>query len=221
MKNNLKSLEIAAAGLRYILLFGILSALFLPIPSLFFKSVGLLFLILTLFCIYFFRDPERTVPKDLSYIVAPADGKVLEIVQEYSPQMREKVTVIKIFLSIFNVHVQRSPISGKIAQIDYKEGKFLDARNPKASEENENNSITIESENCKMVVKQIAGLLARRILCWVNVGQSVGVGERLGLIQFGSQVDLYLPKNMEILCGPGDRVTGGETVIALNKGIAR
>lgn len=217
MLKNPKILPIASAGLTYILILGITSAVLALVPYTSAKVISALFLILTLFCIYFFRDPERNIPKDPSFILSPADGKILEIVEENSPQLGEKVKVIKIFLSIFNVHVQRAPINGKIVKIDYKEGKFLDARHPKASDENENNSITIEGENCKMVVKQIAGLIARRILCWVKVGDAVEVGARLGLIQFGSQVDLYLPNDVEILCNKGEEVEGGLTVLALNK----
>jgi len=212
-----KILPIASAGLPYILILGIISAVLALIPNTTSKVIGLIFLILTLFCIFFFRDPERNIPQDPSFILSPADGKILEIVEEVAPQLGEKVKVIKIFLSIFNVHIQRAPFSGKVVKIEYKEGKFLDARHPKASDENENNSITIEGENCKMVVKQIAGMIARRILCWVKVGDRVERGTRLGIIQFGSQVDLFVPNDIEIICHKGEDVVGGQTILALNK----
>ena len=212
-----KILPIASAGLPYILILGIISAVLALIPNTTSKVIGLIFLILTLFCIFFFRDPERNIPQDPSFILSPADGKILEIVEEVAPQLGEKVKVIKIFLSIFNVHIQRAPFSGKVVKIDYKKGKFLDARHPKASDENENNSITIEGENCKMVVKQIAGMIARRILCWVKVGDRVERGTRLGIIQFGSQVDLFVPNDIEIICHKGEDVVGGQTILALNK----
>jgi len=147
----------------------------------------------------------------------PGDGRIIELAEEPHPYFGAKTQVIRIFLSIFDVHVQHSPISGTVTRTEYKEGKFLDARDPKAAHENESNSIYIENAHTKVVVKQIAGLVARRIACKVRRGDIVRVGQRLGLIRFGSQVDLYLPPEVEVCVALGDRVVSGVSVVAMNK----
>jgi phosphatidylserine decarboxylase len=183
------------------------------------RLAGALFFLLVLFCLYFFRDPERDPAQDPSFILAPGDGRVLEVAEEKNARLGGNAKVVRIFLSIFDVHVQRSPISGRISEIEYRKGKFYDARHPSACLENERNSILIEGDHLKAVVVQIAGFIARRIVCWVRQGEPVRIGGRLGLIRFGSQVDLFLPENVEICVKKGDRVAGGMTVVAISRGV--
>lgn len=176
-----------------------------------------MFLVGTIFCIFFFRDPERNPTQDPRFVISPGDGRVMEVTEETHLMTGGKVKVVRIFLSIFNVHVQHSPISGKVAKIEYQKGKFLDARNPRAAHENENNSILIENDSMKVIVKQIAGLIARRIVCHVRLGQDLRAGQKLGLIRFGSQVDVYLPTDLEVCVVPGDRVVSGVSLLAVKK----
>jgi phosphatidylserine decarboxylase len=177
---------------------------------------AVLFFIATGFCIYFFRDPERVVPTGERLILAPADGKILEIVEGKDAVSPDSVWIIRIFLSVFEPHLQRSPISGRVINVRYTKGKFLDARDPKAAFENEQNRIVIVSDSGKLAVAvtQIAGLIARRIVCWVGEGSRVKAGQRIGLIKFGSQVDVALPKSLKLSVKAGDHVIAGETVIA-------
>ncbi|MBI1979654.1 MAG: phosphatidylserine decarboxylase family protein, partial [Elusimicrobia bacterium] len=181
------------------------------------RFLGALFLILGFFCVFFFRDPEREISSDPSVVLSPGDGKILEVTEEPSPYWNGSAKVVKIFLSIFDVHVQRSPLAGDVLAIDYHKGKFLDARHPKASSENESNSVLIQNGKLQIAVKQIAGLIARRIVCWVRKGESVTAGQRIGLIRFGSQVDLFLPKNVELCVSPGEKVVGGVSILAIIK----
>ncbi len=142
----------------------------------------------------------------------------MEVVSEANPYFEGgRTQVVRIFLSVFNVHIQHSPIAGRVDKVEYFQGKFLDARDPKACLENESNTIFIDGGHMKVVVKQIAGLIARRIVCKVKVGQTLKTGERLGLIRFGSQVNLYLPMDVEVCVAKGDRVVSGVSVVALNK----
>jgi phosphatidylserine decarboxylase len=166
------------------------------------------------FCAYFFRDPHRVIPQGENLILSPADGKIMEIVEGKDPSSAEPVRVMRIFLSVFEPHIQRAPVRGKIQAIQYKKGRFLDARDPQACFENEQNRIEIQQGSGPIVVTQIAGLIARRILCWVKTGQEVQAGERIGLIRFGSQVDVVLPKSVTLKVKAGDFVTAGDTVIA-------
>jgi len=170
----------------------------------------------TAFCVYFFRDPARVVPQDSQLILCPADGKVMEVIEGQDSIASGSVWIIRIFLSVFDPHLQRSPVAGKVRAITYKTGKFLDARDPKAAFDNEQNRIEIaaDSGDFSLVVTQIAGLIARRIVCWVKEGQSVQAGERIGLIRFGSQVDVVLPKTATVKVKAGDVVTAGDTVLA-------
>jgi len=172
-----------------------------------------------LFCAYFFRDPHRVIPQNDRWILSPADGKVMEIVETADPSTTEPMQVIRIFLSVMDVHLQRSPINGRVTKIQYKEGKFLDARDPKAAFDNEQNRIVIDPAaqtglKGRVIVTQIAGLIARRIICNVKEESALQAGEKIGLIRFGSQVDMVLPKGVVWKVRPGDRVVGGETVIA-------
>ena len=170
---------------------------------------GLAFLFVT----SFFRDPERHIPNEPNVIVSPADGKITEIVTEKEPISGQSCTRITIFLSVFNVHVNRVPIEGVIEDIRYNPGKFLAAFNPKASMDNEQNVIMIKNGKTNIYVKQIAGLIARRIVCWPKKGDYYKSGQRYGLIRFGSRVDILLPENTKLSVFCGDRVSGGKSII--------
>ncbi len=213
-------MRIVREGWPFILGCLVAANLFLLGASLLKSSIGavfaLLFFLATGFCVYFFRDPARVVPRGENLLLAPADGKILEIVDGQDPISSGPVRILRIFLSVFEPHLQRSPIAGKVGAIRYKTGKFLDARDPKAPFENEQNRIEIVSDSGKtsLVVTQIAGLIARRIVCWVKEGQHVQAGERIGLIRFGSQVDVVMPKEAKLRVKAGDFVTAGDTVLA-------
>jgi phosphatidylserine decarboxylase len=161
-----------------------------------------------LFFAYFFRDPIRRVIRDDSRILSPADGTVLEISGAQGGR------VIRIFLSVFNVHLQRAPVSGTIRNVEYKPGKFLPAMKPEAHVENEQNIITLQSAKGNFEVRQIAGILARRVVSWVKAGQQVEQGQQIGFIKFGSQVDLTVPASAIIKVKTGDKVRGGLTILA-------
>jgi len=173
---------------------------------------GALFVALALFVFYFFRDPERQIPADPDAVVSPADGRVVEIVDELSNGISGKR--ISIFLSVFDVHVNRAPVAGQVREIKYSRGKFMAAWKGKASTHNEQNLISIATPAGEMHLKQIAGWVARRILCWTKVGNEVKLGERIGMIRFGSRVDVWLPAEAEILTRRGQHVAGGATQIA-------
>ena len=166
-----------------------------------------------LFVTWFFRDPERSTPKEPNIIVSPADGKITEIVTEKEPINGKICKRVTIFLSVFNVHINRVPIEGTIEDIRYNPGKFLAAFNPKASVDNEQNIILINNGKINVLVKQIAGLIARRIVCWRQKGDFCESGQRYGLIRFGSRVDILLPENTKLSIACGDRVSGGKSII--------
>jgi phosphatidylserine decarboxylase len=174
--------------------------------------LGGVLIFLGLFVMFFFRDPERTPPPDQDTIVSPADGRIMEVVDESrdaKPGRR-----ISVFLSIFDVHVNRSPVAGRITAIEYRTGKFYGAMRGRASAENEQNAFYVQSDRGEVVFKQIAGWVARRIVCWKSVGDSVIRGERVGMIRFGSRMDIWLPEGVEILVRPGQHVAGGTSVLA-------
>jgi phosphatidylserine decarboxylase len=171
-----------------------------------------LFIFILLFMAYFFRDPARQVPSDRDVIVAPADGRVTRV-QPLAPEHQDSATVVSIFLSPLDVHINRSPIVGKVTDVVYSPGKFLMATNEKASLVNEQNILTIEGEKVTVVCKQIAGILARRVVCWKKKGDNLELGERFGLIKFSSRTDVILPSNVTVTVSKGDRVCGGTTVI--------
>ena len=176
---------------------------------------GALLAVFTLFTAYFFRNPVRIPPPGEDLVLAPGDGRILEILTVQEPTfMAGPATRISIFLSVFNVHVQRAPISGQVAHRRYQPGKYLAAWNPKASEENEQASLGIVSGPHRVLVRQIAGLVARRVVTDPMEGDSVTRGDRIGLIRFGSRVDLFLPPGWEVTCRKGDRAVGGETILA-------
>jgi len=164
---------------------------------------------LAAFVAFFFRNPKRHIPPDPRVIVSPADGRVVKV------ERVGNVTKLSIFLSIFDVHVNRSPIAGRIEAIDYKRGKFKAAWNHAASVENERNVIMVAQGDLKLVFTQIAGLIARRIVCWKKVGDTVTKGELIGLIRFGSRVDVLFPAGAEATVQPGMRVRGGSSGIGI------
>ena len=172
---------------------------------------GVVFLVLAAFMAYFFRDPKRTPPDDPSLVVSPADGRVTRIVKMSDEP--DAPTLVSIFLSPLDVHINRAPIQGRITDVIYARGKFLMATNEMASLVNEQNSLTIEGEKITVVCKQIAGILARRIVCWKAKGDKLALGERFGMIKFSSRTDLLLPPNVQVIVAKGDRVRGGTTVI--------
>jgi len=173
---------------------------------------GLLLVLLAGFVVYFFRDPERLIPTDLEAIVSPADGRVIEVIEEgRNGQAGQRVSI---FLSVFDVHVNRVPWAGKIEKMEYRRGRFLAAMRAQASLENEQNVIEFATRRGPVVVKQVAGLIARRILCWKSPGDEVVTGERLGMIRFGSRVDIWLPAGADLLVRRGQHVAGGSTILA-------
>jgi len=172
-----------------------------------FWYVAGIFFLVALFMAFFFRDPKREPPSDPDIVVSPADGRVTRV------GAVESGTVVSIFLSPLDVHINRSPIPGKIVDVLYSPGKFLMATNEKASLVNEQNALTIQGEKITVVCKQIAGILARRIVCWKAEGDSLGLGERFGMIKFSSRTDVLLPANVRVTVKEGDRVRGGTTVI--------
>ena len=170
---------------------------------------------LTLFTLFFFRDPTPATPSGDDLVLAPGEGRVIQIIQVEGPAfLQGPCTRISIFLSVFNVHVQRAPVTGQVGYRDYIPGKYLAAWNPKASEENEQASIGIQSGPHRVLVRQIAGLVARRVVSDPVEGDPVTRGDRIGIIRFGSRVDLFIPPEWEVACREGDRVKVGATVVA-------
>lgn len=171
--------------------------------------------IFVIFCLFFFRDPERTIPPGDDLIVSSGDGSVVEIKEiTENSYLKSSATQVSIFLSVFDVHINRIPMSGKVGYFKYLPGKFIQAYKNKASEENEQTIIGIENRKTKIVIKQIAGIIARRIVCNIREGFSVNRGERFGMIKFGSRVDMIFPPNVEVLVHVGQKVKGGESIIA-------
>jgi phosphatidylserine decarboxylase len=181
---------------------------------------GMTCLFPTLLCTYFFRDPARAVPNNKDLILSPGDGvisKIEEVSYPLSAEDKEekKFTLVSIFLSVLNVHVNRIPISGIVKEMNYKKGKFVSAMSNRSSNENEKQVIVIEyQEGKEIIVEQIAGLIARRIVCNLKVSQSVKAGERFGIIRFGSRVNIFIPDGIEVKVSEGQTVVGGETIIA-------
>jgi len=176
------------------------------------RVLGALLIFLGLFVFYFFRDPQREIRSDPGAVVSPADGHVLEIVDE--PLDGVMGHRISIFLAIWDVHVQRAPVSGRIVSVVYKPGRFYAAMRSAASVENEQNIITVETPAGDLVFKQIAGAIARRVICWKRQGEIISRGERIGLIRFGSRVDVWLPMEAEVAVRLKQKVKGGESLLA-------
>ena len=176
-----------------------------------FWYVAAFLIVVALFMAFFFRDPKRVPPSDPDVVVSPADGRVTRVAP--MAQGADSSTVISIFLSPLDVHINRSPIPGKIVDVLYSPGKFLMATNEKASLVNEQNALTIQGDKITVVCKQIAGILARRVVCWKTKGDNLGLGERFGMIKFSSRTDVLLPANVKVTVQEGERVRGGTTVI--------
>ena len=214
LKNYLPPIN--TAGYPFIILFALL-ALILSLISDFLGWIGF---ILTLWCAYFFRDPERVIPEKKNILLSPADGKILFVGPSKSPENLSDnkpidLNKISIFMNVFNVHVNRIPVSGKVIWLKYVPGTFLNASLDKSSEDNERMIVKIEvSKGIFVYVVQIAGLIARRIKCDLTENESVAIGQRFGLIRFGSRVDIYFPKNFNILVNEGQTSISGETVLA-------
>ena len=177
--------------------------------------LSLLFLLLILFTLAFFRDPERTVPGDPNLVVAAADGKITEIIEiDETEVLKTRTRRIGIFLSIFDVHTNRAPIDGRVIYRQHREGLYLDARRSECSEKNEAMTWAFENPRVTIVVRQITGAIARRIVAWSEIGDELEKGKRFGMIRFGSRTEVYLPLTAEILVKTGAHVCGGSTIIA-------
>ncbi len=199
-----------SVGLTLLLAFSawILSSAILAFPA-------VLSLLVALFVLYFFRNPERTAPADSAAVIAPADGTVIVVERVPETPLGSPALKISIFMSVFNVHVNRVPFNGKVIDTSHQQGKFFDARDGRASCENERNGIILEiTGGVRIAFVQIAGLVARRIISYPHVGDLLVRGERYGLIRFGSRVDVYLPPDVEPLVKLGDKTVAGETVLA-------
>jgi len=178
-------------------------------------GLALLLTALTVFVGFFFRDPDRIPPNVEKAVVSPADGKVVEIVKQDDPNVGPNAQRISVFLSAFNVHVNRIPVSGVVTDVRYVPGKFLAAYDDKASLDNEQTYISVDTPHGPMAFKQIAGIVARRIVCRLEPGQRVTTGERFGLIRFGSRMDVIIPDGAKISAAIGDRVSAGETILGV------
>ncbi len=177
--------------------------------------LAFIFWVLFIIVAQFFRDPAREMPREEDAVVSPVDGRVIKIEETICPYTGEQTKLVSIFMNLFNVHSQKSPVSGRIEKIEYFPGKFLNASVEKASELNERNAVTVTTRaGDRVCFVQIAGLVARRILCYKLVGEEIARGERYGFIRFGSRVDLYLPMHAEICVTIGEKTTGVETVVA-------
>jgi len=213
VKKDRHNLFIVPEGLLFVIPSFILACL-----SFFFayRAMGFLLLIFSLFILWFFRNPERKVPEEAG-VVSPADGRVVEITQvTMTDLINGKFTKIGIFMNVFNVHVNRVPYAGKVKSIVYKKGRFFAANNDKATLLNEQNAIVIDiGQGQELLTVQIAGLIARRIVCWLEEGMAVSRGERMGLICFGSRLDVYFPKTFQLKVSIGDKVVAGETIIGV------
>jgi len=213
MKNY--GIPVASEGWPFIIPLAIVSALLFAFG---WKNTAYVSLALTLFVVFFFRDPERLVPQGKGLVISPADGRVIVIKDVYEPDyLKQDVKQVSIFLSVFNVHVNRAPVGGTVEAVKYNPGKFHVASADKASLDNEQTGMVIVNGKHKILVKQIAGLIARRIVCYAKPGDALLQGERYGLIRFGSRVDLFLPKDTELRIKLGDRIKGAQDIIGVLK----
>ena len=178
------------------------------------KVLAVIGLCITCFVAYFFRNPERLVPDDEHAVLAPADGKVIYLGPVREERLNAEMLKISIFMSVFNVHINRFPISGRVVDLYYARGKFYDVRDSRATFENEQMGMLVETDSgVKIKVVQVAGLIARRIVCYPHIGDRLVRGERYGLIRFGSRLDIYLPKSSDLRVSMGDTAVAGETVL--------
>jgi phosphatidylserine decarboxylase len=204
-----KSLRIAREGVPFIVPPALLALLLFIFG---YWPIAIFLALIALFMAFFFRDPKREPPREPNVVVAPADGRVTRIAKVQGPDSQSQ-TIVSIFLSPLDVHINRSPIAGLIRDVSYMPGKFLMATNERASLVNEQNSLTIEGETITVVCKQIAGILARRVVCWKKPGDRLALGERFGLIKFSSRTDLILPERVDVLVNERAKVRGGTTII--------
>lgn len=210
-----KMLKFAPDGYPFIVIFALVTILVYIFGK---PWIAVLPLAITIFIAFFFRDPERTIPEGKGIFVSPADGKVILIKDVYEKDyLHAESKEISIFMSLFDVHVNRAPYDGNVSLIKHSPGKFLVAYKDAASMENENTVILIEGKDEKILIRQVAGYLARRIVCRAKVGDVLKRGERYGMIKFGSRLDVYLPKNAGIKIKLGDKVKAGETIIGVYK----
>ena len=208
--------KIHAEGYKFLVIAGIITIVFYSFSN----FLGLIGLVLTIWVYYFFRDPERVIIDDNNYLVSPADGEIIKVEEVDGPKElgleNKKFNKISVFMNVFDCHVNRTPCAGKIEEILYKPGAFVNASFDKASEENERNYFKIKLSNGEdIIIVQIAGLIARRIVCEVEQGQNLKQGDRIGMIRFGSRVDIYF-KNKKVLAKLGQNVVAGESLLASN-----
>ncbi|HKZ16578.1 MAG TPA: phosphatidylserine decarboxylase family protein [Geobacteraceae bacterium] len=211
MRKRCDAFPVAVEGFPFIL-----AALFITIVLAVFTSKipALLASCVAVFVVCFFRNPKRIIPDEPDAVVAPADGVIIFVGDARESLLGEEMLKVSIFMSVFNVHINRAPVSGRVADVFYKPGKFLDARDNKATFENEQSGIIVETEKgSKIAFVQVAGLIARRIVSYPKKGDWLNRGERYGLIRFGSRVDVYLPKSVELRMAVGEKTVAGETII--------
>lgn len=206
----MKQYPISRDGWSYLAILAALSAIAYWVWPWLIILPGILFL----FVLFFFRNPERQIPEDELTLVSPADGVVMDVERVYEDQFFNGESIrVRIFLSIFNVHVNRSPMAGEVVFRAYRPGKMIPAFKSHASELNEKNYVGIKNRHMQILVTQVTGFIARRIVCWVKKGDMLTKGERFGLIKFGSCTEIFLPTNVEIMVSPGDKVRGGLSVV--------
>ena len=213
MADRAEGIPIAREGVPFVLGAAVPAAL---AGLLGWRTTAMTFGALTCFTGWFFRNPARTIPRGDDLILASGDGKVIAVHEEYEPRyLKDQCIRVSIFLNIFDVHINRMPCAGRVVDIAYQPGQFINASDPDATVHNEQNAVLIETPTQKRVLcVQVAGLLARRIVCWVQPGEPAVLGERFGLIRFGSRMDTYFPANCRIRVKAGDRVKGGESILA-------
>lgn len=203
---------VAREGWPFILLFALVTWLLYVFVN---DYAALLGLVLTLFSIFFFRNPERRIPGEQGSVVAPADGRVMDVVNVTETEyIQAEVVRVRIFLSLFNVHINRAPVNGRVEWVQKVPGRYLAAYRDEAGILNARNYVGLATQWGKILVVQVTGLVARRLVCWVQPGDTLAGGQRFGLIRFGSCTELYLPAGTEILVAPGQKVRGGESLIA-------
>jgi len=203
---------VAREGWLFIILFALISVFLYFTANYLGTGIGL---VLTIFCIFFFRNPERNIDEQKGTVVSPADGRIMDIIKiKEDNYVHENTVRVRIFLSIFNVHINRNPIEGRVEWVKKVSGAYLPAYKDEASYKNVRNYLGIYTEWGKILVVQITGLIARRLVCWVQPGDTLLTGQRFGLIRFGSCTEIYLPEEVAILVKSGQKVKGGETIIA-------